>query len=240
VLTWTGLKVAAGGTRVIGYRAVVAPDGTARSRLLRWVSQVTPAVKFISQPVTATRLVSLRIRPAHVRLGPGGRKLLSLTGQLSNGKSASAAQVGIAVWTSSDKAVASVSAAGTVTAHAAGRATVTAAVGTVKATAKVVVTSQGQQSNSNPPSTPPAQRSSPPPHHSSPPVGTTTASTLDPHAEPTGALPSPVPQPAPAAPAAAAASPSVTFDVLAERLVRTAGLAGVPRWYLTAIMHFFD
>ncbi len=228
---WTGLSVNAGKNLVIGYQAAVAPVGTARSRLRGWVNQVRGRVRFTSQLVTTITLKSLRIKPDRVQLVTGTRRKLSLTGQLTNGKSASAAQLAAAVWTSSDRNIASVSPAGIVTALAAGHATIGVAVGHVKASAAVVVTSPVQSTGSQaPPSsyTPPYT-----PPQSSAPVVTTTAHPLGTQAEPAGPVPSPEPEPNPV-------PPSVTRHGLAARSASSADMdadevAGVPHCYLAAL-----
>ncbi len=86
---------------------------------------------------TGKTLSSIAITPANVTLNAGATQQLTATGTFSDGSQIN--ETGSATWTSSNSAVATVSAAGLLTAVAAGTATVTATVAAVSGSDAVTV-----------------------------------------------------------------------------------------------------
>jgi Bacterial Ig-like domain (group 2) len=167
------LRVPASGSVVVGYQATVAASGGAEAQLNRWAAEfdalaVGPGIGTISPP--AAELRSVRISPSSVRLAVGHTVQLTLSGELSDGKSAPATTLSTFTWVSADPAIATVSSSGKVTGKKAGTTRVTALQGPFSAVIGVTVTSSskpgtspapGQQPTSAPP--PPVTTGPPPP-----------------------------------------------------------------------------
>jgi hypothetical protein len=190
------LRVPASGSVVVGYRATVAPSGGAEAQLNRWAAAfealpVGPGIPTISPP--AAELRSVRISPSSVRLAVGHTVQLTLSGELSDGKSAPATTLSSFTWVSADPAVATVSSSGKVTGRKPGSTRVTALQGSFSAAIGVTVTSSskpgtgstspapGQQPTSAPP---PVTTGPPPPPPTPQPTPTVTPSPLGPNMVP--------------------------------------------------------
>ena len=183
VVEW-GLRVPAHGTVTVGYQVTVAPARATRSRLARWVKDfntLAPALK--PGPV---QIRSMKISPPTIQIGPGQAVRLTLSGVMSDGRSAARAVLSGVVWRTENPAVATVNSFGMITGNAQGEARVTAHVGGVRATCIVTVTNPtGTESPSTPP---PASSATPFTPPSTPPPSTPPPSTP---------LPTPTPTPTP-------------------------------------------
>jgi plastocyanin len=124
---WT-LRVPAHGHEVVGYTWTGATEVT-RAQLARWAQEFVAS----SVPIpTKARLQSLRIRPQPVTIIVGASVQLRLSGKMSNGKTASRADLSKAVWETSRSGIAAVSHSGRVTGKAAGQVRITVRIGAIR------------------------------------------------------------------------------------------------------------
>jgi len=143
VVEWL-LHLPSHGTVQVGYHATVPGLGVTKARLMGLVKdfealEAAAAAPGMPKPRTI-QLTLLAIEPSAVKLKPGGRIRLGLTGRLSNGQPAPRAVLGNATWNPANPAVASVTSPGTVTGVSAGRTYVTAQIGSAQASVPVTVT----------------------------------------------------------------------------------------------------
>jgi serine/threonine-protein kinase len=190
------LRVPASGSIVVGYRATVAPSGGAKAQLNRWATEfdalpVGPGIGTIGPSPADLR--SLRISPSSVRLAVGHTVQLTLSGELSDGKSAPSTTLSAVAWQSADPAVATVSSSGKVTGKKPGSTRVTAQRGPISVSIGVTVTkgtstAPGPQPTSAPdpppvttgPAPTPVNTSPPPPPPTPQPTPTLTPTSLGP------------------------------------------------------------
>jgi Bacterial Ig-like domain (group 2) len=182
------LRVPASGSVVVGYQAMVAPSGGAKSQLNRWAADfgalpVGPGIPAISP--SPVELRSLRISPSSVRLVPGHTVQLTLSGELSDGKGAPSTALSPVAWQSSDPAVATVSSSGKVTGRKPGSTRVTAQRGLISTSIGVTVTSASKPASTGTSPAPGQQPTSAPPVNTGPPP------------PPVTTAPPPPPQPTP-------------------------------------------
>jgi hypothetical protein len=147
------LRVPASGSVVVGYRATVAPSGGAKAQLNRWATEfdalpVGPGIPTIGPSPADLR--SLRISPSSVRLAVGHTVQLTLSGELSDGKSAPSTTLSAVAWQSADPAVATVSSSGKVTGRKPGSTRVTAQRGPISVAIGVTVTSASKPGSTAP------------------------------------------------------------------------------------------
>ena len=143
VVEWL-LRLPPHGTVQVGYHATVSGLGVTRARLMGLVKdfdavQAAAAARGMPKPRTI-QLTWLAIEPGAVKLKPGGRIRLGLTGRLANGQAAPRAVLGNATWNPANPAVASVTSPGTVTGVSVGITYVTAQIGSAQASVPVTVT----------------------------------------------------------------------------------------------------
>jgi uncharacterized protein YjdB len=133
----------AGGQETFDYDVPVASGVVTLARLQGWAAdQAREAAAYRSQAhVTApVTLVRMQISPTTLQLTAGApAHKLALRGLMSNSHAANLATLSKARWTSSAPSVAGVAQDGTLTPLSAGKATITAMLGTVKATMVVNV-----------------------------------------------------------------------------------------------------
>jgi serine/threonine protein kinase len=185
-LVWP-LRIPAHGKDVVYCLVDVGSGAVSGTRLRMLTGQLSPVrqgpVTMAARPVT---LQSLTILPKVLRIAPGDSRRPALMGLLSNGKRALGSYLSKLSWKSADPSVATVSAAGTITAVATGETRITVTKGTVTSSISVIVTAQqaaGQSPGSQPgtapasgssaPSGPPSSSSSEIPPSNTPPVTTT-------------------------------------------------------------------
>jgi hypothetical protein len=171
------LRVPASGSVVVGYRATVAPSGGAKAQLNRWATEfdalpVGPGIATIGPSPAGLR--SLRISPSSVRLAVGHTVQLTLSGELSDGKSAPSTTLSAVTWQSADPAVATVSSSGKVTGKKPGSTRVTAQQGPVSVSIGVTVTGAAKP-GSTAPGPQPTSAPNPPPVTTGPAPPPTTA-----------------------------------------------------------------
>ena len=147
VVEWL-LRLPSHGTVQVGYHATVPGLGVTKARLMDLVKdfdalQAAAAAPGTPKPHTI-QLTSLAVEPGAVKLKPGGRIRLGLTGRLSNGQAAPGAVLGNATWNPANPAVASVTSPGTVTGVSVGITYVTAQIGSAQASVPVIVTAVGK------------------------------------------------------------------------------------------------
>ena len=94
--------------------------------------------QYAAVTVTPAELVSLTVTPPAPTIAKGQSQAFSLTGTYTDGTTQDLTS--IAVWTSSDTLIATVTSGGVATGHAVGQATLTATVGTVITSATLTVT----------------------------------------------------------------------------------------------------
>jgi hypothetical protein len=138
VLQWE-IQVPAHGHLSLGYQVRLTSTTLTQTELDQWAAAVAGPVPSPSA-VNGELIKSLTIRPARPQLQSGGHLRLILVGVLHNGQRAPEAEFATATWASSDHAVLTVAASGTVTAHKPGSARVTVRFGTVTASVIVKVT----------------------------------------------------------------------------------------------------
>ena len=109
-------------------------------RLRQWATDLSTEAAQLHLPVgTVIKLSSLSVSPGTVSLTGGSAAQLTLSGRLGTGGAAPAQILSGAGWTTGNAAVASVSSTGTVTAVGPGKTTVTAQIGSSRASATVTV-----------------------------------------------------------------------------------------------------
>jgi hypothetical protein len=217
------LRVPASGSVVVGYQAMVAPSGGAKSQLNRWAADfgalpVGPGIPAISP--SPVELRSLRISPSSVRLAVGRTVQLTLSGELSDGKSAPSTALSPVAWQSSDPAVATVSSSGKVTGRKPGSTRVTAQRGLVSVSIGVTVTSASNPGSTGTSPAPGQQPTSAPPVNTGPPP------------PPVTTAPPPPPQPTPTltpSPLNGTNKTPVTEDAVQVPAVRSATAHGSAR-----------
>jgi tRNA A-37 threonylcarbamoyl transferase component Bud32 len=170
VVAWE-LPLLAGGSAEVAYQVKEPAKGATAARLSAFVRDFNEVAGLQGlEVVRAGQLKYMVIVPSEVWLQPGGKDQLTLRGTRSS-SSARLQDLHGARWSSANPAFVTVSSSGVVVGVAPGTALVTARIGSVSASALVIVYSVG---SSPPYSAPPAQSSpatSPPPGSSSPPGG---------------------------------------------------------------------
>ncbi len=170
------LALPPGGHAVVRYQVPEPPRGTSESRLLQWVRAYTAvSAQQVLEVVPHPGLLrAVWISPLNLRLGVGQAGLLVAHARLYNGRLAPRTDLTSAVWTSAQPGVLTVDPGGAVVAKSPGVVLITVQIGTIRASATVVVTGPGGVA--------------PPPAYSPPPVLPSTSPS--PTASPTGS-PSP-------------------------------------------------
>jgi tRNA A-37 threonylcarbamoyl transferase component Bud32 len=140
VVEWQ-LELPAGHRTVtVGYRATVPAKGLDVARLRQWAKDLTTQAAQLHVPLpTAIKVTSLTVSPKTVNLTGGKSTQLKLTGKLVSGSAVPAQILSGADWNTSNAAVVKVSSTGKVTAVGSGKATVTAQIGAIHASAAVTV-----------------------------------------------------------------------------------------------------
>jgi hypothetical protein len=140
VVEWQLQLPAGHRTVTVGYRATVPAKGLDVARLRQWAKDLTTQATQLHVPMPASITIStLSVSPGKVSLKTGAATQLKLNGKLASGGAVSAQILSGASWTTSNEKVATISSTGKVTAVGAGKATVTAQIGTTHATATVTV-----------------------------------------------------------------------------------------------------
>jgi serine/threonine protein kinase len=183
VAVWM-LKLSAHERIKVGYWVRVPAKGARMARLAAWTNDFRALAAGLTPQHTVSRLRSLAIEPRRLKFPAGSTARLTASGVLSDGKGAPASYVADITWTSAKPRIATIDAFGKVTGKSQGTTKITARVGVVTASIRVVVTrvlspSPSPTSYTAPTYTPPSSSYTPPATHSSSPIPTVTPPPLD-------------------------------------------------------------
>lgn len=151
--------VAPGQTFSVKYRTVTSAGDVSQKRLASLAQSYAAAVAAYSSATghqSAPTLARIRVAPTHATMTIGGKKRLSVTGTMSNGKRAPRVVLQGVTWSSSDTSVAVVSKTGIVTARGKGTAAITVQAGSsvisipITVKAKPVAIAAGPASGATP------------------------------------------------------------------------------------------
>ncbi len=142
VVVWD-LTLAPGGFRELGYQVAEPPDGRTAARLSYWVSAFRKMAKLQDLEIVrpgGQQVQYMVIIPSEVYLEPGQADSLTLRGETSSSR---LRNLSGATWLSANPSVATVTSSGVIIANTPGTALVTARLGSVTASALVIVLSPG-------------------------------------------------------------------------------------------------
>ncbi len=169
VAVWT-LSLPPHQHRQLGYWVRVPAHGATMARLTSWADDLRALAKSLTpEPSVKSALRSITITPTRLQLKVGSAAKLMVSGVLSDGKSAPANYLTGATWKAAKPAIATVNAFGKVIGKSAGATEITARIGTVTTSVKVVVTARPvphptySAPGSAPAYTPPPPAYTPPP-----------------------------------------------------------------------------